>query len=164
MRCACVLAHSAQSKNVRSRARGMQLFMFLFVHFAGHIPTEIGYLDCLTSLGLEHNLLVGTYAQCGIHPYIHPCAHVRAGASRQRILLTFSLLVRRSGPMPTEFGLLTSLTSLKLSSNGLTGTIGLGVLGITSCVAAESDNAVAVHRPHPHRDRRTDITDDVLGV
>jgi len=80
---------------------------------AEHIPTEIGQLTALTELELGHGQLTGACARG------QQCA--TWWSTRTLTLYGCAFDVSYAGRIPTEIGKLTSVTSIELSCNELTG-------------------------------------------
>ena len=84
--------------------------------FTGGIPTEWGSLTNLKELNMAYCGLDGTFG-CR-----HPCAHdPRYATEANRGFLTRSPFPRCAGTIPESIGSLTSLQSLELKGNALSG-------------------------------------------
>jgi hypothetical protein len=79
---------------------------------AGSIPTQFGKFINLTDLSLEENELSGT----------PPFAHVAWFGNTSLPLALTTSSSALAGSIPTEFGKLTDVGTLRLSVNELTGT------------------------------------------
>ena len=104
----------------------------------GTIPAEIGALDGLIELSLNHNLI---------------CGHLPSEIGRLTSLIGLSLSNNcLEGPLPAELGALTALHTLYLEDNNFTGEIPSTLANLTNL------NSLSLHDNNFDTTRRTSLS------